>query len=76
MKRKLEQLDLHGVYHSEVEIYLENFFFMGNISEGTIITGNSKEMQEIVLDWLEKHDFNFYVSPKNLGRIEVQDDTL
>ena len=74
MKRKNNHLDLHGVQHSEVVIHLENFFFLGNNYQGTIITGNSKEMKQIVLDWLEEHDFHFYVPTDNTGRIEVQDN--
>ena len=74
MKRRIKELDLHGVPHSEVEMFLENFFFVGNIAQGTVITGNSKEMKQIVLDWLEEHDFHFYVPADNTGRIEVQDN--
>jgi hypothetical protein len=76
MKRKVKELDLHGVPHGEVEMYLENFFFTGNVPQGTVITGNSKEMKEIVLEWLEENDFHFFIPTSNLGRIEVQDNLL
>lgn len=74
MKQKVRELDLHGVLHAEVEMFLENFFFIGNVVQGTVITGNSKEMKNIVLDWLDQHDFHYYVSPENSGRVEVQDN--
>lgn len=74
MKHKVRELDLHGVPHAEVEMFLENFFFIGNVVQGTVITGNSKEMKNIVLDWLDQHDFHYYVSPGNSGRVEVQDN--
>jgi DNA-nicking Smr family endonuclease len=74
MKHKVRELDLHGVPHAEVEMFLENFFFIGNVVQGTVITGNSKEMKNIVLDWLDQHDFHYYVSPGNMGRVEVQDN--
>ena len=74
MKHKVKELDLHGVPHAEVEMFLENFFFIGNVVQGTVITGNSKEMKNIVLDWLDQHDFHYYVSPENSGRVEVQDN--
>ena len=74
MKHKVKELDLHGVPHAEVEMFLENFFFIGNVVKGTVITGNSKEMKNIVLDWLDQHDFHYYVSPENSGRVEVQDN--
>lgn len=74
MKHKVRELDLHGVPHDEVEMFLENFFFIGNVVQGTVITGNSKEMKNIVLDWLDQHDFHYYVSPGNMGRVEVQDN--
>lgn len=76
MKRRIKELDLHGVPHSEVEMFLENFFFVGNIAQGTVITGNSKEMKDIVLSWLDQNDFYYYVPTGNLGRIEVQDNLL
>ncbi len=76
MKRKVKELDLHGVPHVEVQMHLENFFFTGNVQQGTVITGNSKEMKEIVLEWLEENDFHFFIPTSNLGRIEVQDNLL
>lgn len=73
MGRKVKELDLHGVPHSEVEMFLENFFFVENVIQGTVITGNSKEMKNIVLDWLDQNDYHYYVPTGNLGRVEVQD---
>jgi hypothetical protein len=74
MGRKVKELDLHGVPHADVEMFLENFFFLGDIVQGTVITGNSKEMKNIVLDWLDQHDFHYYVPTGNSGRVEVQDN--
>jgi DNA-nicking Smr family endonuclease len=74
MGRKVKELDLHGVPHADVEMFLENFFFLGDIVQGTVITGNSKEMKNIVLEWLDQHDFHYYVPTGNSGRVEVQDN--
>jgi DNA-nicking Smr family endonuclease len=76
MGRKVKDLDLHGVPHADVEMFLENFFFLGDIVQGTVITGNSKEMKNIVLNWLDQHDFHYYVPTGNSGRVEVQDNIL
>jgi DNA-nicking Smr family endonuclease len=76
MGHKVKELDLHGVPHVDVEMFLENFFFLGDIVQGTVITGNSKEMKNIVLDWLDQHDFHYYVPTGNSGRVEVQDNIL
>jgi len=74
MGRKVKELDLHGVPHVDVEMFLENFFFLGDIVQGTVITGNTKEMKNIVLNWLDQHDFHYYVPTANTGRVEVQDN--
>jgi DNA-nicking Smr family endonuclease len=74
MGRKVKELDLHGVPHADVEMFLENFFFLGDIVQGTVITGNSKEMKNIVLNWLDQHDFHYSVPTGNTGRVEVQDN--
>jgi len=76
MKQKLPELDLHGVQHEEVEMKLEDFFFWKGNPQGSVITGNSKQMKNIVIDWLEKNDFHYYVPTSNTGRIEVQDNLI
>ena len=72
MKRKTT-LDLHGVKHSDVEDKLIDFFFWHGFDhkEVNIITGNSQKMQELVMDFLDKYEFKYYISSHNLGEIVV-----
>jgi hypothetical protein len=72
MKRKAT-LDLHRVKHADVEDKLIDFFFWQkfDFKEINIITGNSKKMQEIVMDFLDKYEFKYYISSHNLGEIVV-----
>jgi len=76
MKRKSFELDLHGVQHEDVIIKLEDFFFWKGNPQGTVITGNSKEMRNMVIQWLDKNDFHYYIPTSNVGRIEVQDNLI
>ena len=72
MKTK-KTLDLHGIKHANVEDKLIDFFFwQGFDTRGAnIITGNSSRMQEIVMDFLDKYEFKYYISSHNLGEIVV-----
>jgi hypothetical protein len=76
MKRRSIELDLHGVQHDDVNTKLEDFFFWKGNPQGSVITGNSKKMKELVIQWLEENDFHYYIPTSNLGRIEVQDNLL
>jgi hypothetical protein len=74
MKKKLTRtLDLHGVKHSEVDKLLENFYFWkGKINDKSIIiTGDSSDMQKIVLKFLNINNFSYIVPTYNSGIIEV-----
>jgi hypothetical protein len=72
MKRKTT-LDLHRVKHADVEDKLIDFFFWQKFDfKGiNIITGNSQKMQKIVMDFLDKYEFKYYISSHNLGEIIV-----
>lgn len=71
----MSTLDLHGVRHSEVEEKLSRYLFWEKPGhkQYTIITGNSKKMQEIVFKWLEKHEYNYFVPSYNLGEIQISE---
>ena len=72
MKKKTT-LDLHGVKHADVEDKLIDFLFWQKFDfKGVnIITGNSQKMQKIVMDFLDKYEFKYYISSYNLGEIIV-----
>jgi hypothetical protein len=76
MKRKKNNiLDLHGVKHSEVINRLSQYLFWENPGwdQYIIITGNSKKMQDIVLKWLDSHEYNYYIPTHNLGEIQISE---
>jgi hypothetical protein len=72
MKTK-RTLDLHGIKHAKVEDELINFFFWHDYNPKgvNIITGNSKEMQKLVIDFLDKWEFKYYIPFHNLGEIII-----
>lgn len=69
----MSTLDLHGYTHAQVEDKLSQFFFWEEPGhkQYTIITGNSKKMQEIVIDYLDKYEYRYYIPAHNLGEIQV-----
>lgn len=71
----MSTLDLHGLKHSEVKDKLTRYLFWEKPGhkQYTIITGNSKKMQEIVLEFLEKYEYKYYIPSHNLGEIKVID---
>ena len=69
MKNKI--LDLHGLKHSQVEDKLIEFLFVKRTNPCVIITGNSQRMRDIVLEFLDFHNYNYYIPSHNLGEIQV-----
>ena len=71
----MSTLDLHGLKHSEVKDKLTRYLFWEKPGhkQYTIITGNSKKMQEIVVEFLEKYEYKYYIPSHNLGEIKVID---
>ena len=71
----MSTLDLHGVRHSQVEDKLTRYFFWEKPGhkQYTIITGDSRKMREIVFEWLDKHEYNYYVPSYNLGEIQISE---
>ena len=64
-------LDLHGVKHYDVESELIEFLFLYKANPCVIITGNSQRMRDIVLEFLDYHNYNYYIPSHNLGEIQV-----
>jgi hypothetical protein len=54
----MNELDLHGVRHNEVERLVENFVLL-NEPPLTIVTGNSQRMKEIVVNCLMNNNIEF-----------------
>ena len=69
----MKKLDLHGVYHEDVDRLVENFVLL-NECPLEIITGNSFVMQRLVKEVLNKHHFKYrYKNYINLGALIVWD---
>lgn len=71
----MSTLDLHGVRHAQVEDRLSRYLFWEKPGhkQYTIITGNSKRMQKIVTEWLDKHEYSYYIPAHNLGEIQISE---
>jgi len=73
MKHKLPSLDLHGIYHREVEGLLHNFLNdnLDNLPV-EVITGNSDRMKEIATKIIKSYDLEMRIkSHYNLGSFIV-----
>lgn len=67
----MNQLDLHRIRHEEVDRLVENFIFLNELPI-EIITGNSDKMQGIVIDVLERNEFEYQIGDfLNRGYITV-----
>jgi DNA-nicking Smr family endonuclease len=70
-----EVLDLHGMSHAEAIEKSEDFLLDISATlyfDGTLITGNSKTLQEKIIKYvLNKHNFNYYIPTWNQGTIIV-----
>jgi hypothetical protein len=68
----MEELDLHGVYHSEVRDKVENFVLLNSTKLPVrIITGDSQRMRNLTVNILEKYKFNYSIPAHNTGEIIV-----
>ena len=64
----MNELDLHGVRHSEVDRLVENFVLLNRLPL-TIITGNSDTMKKMVIDKCKQLDY--YCEQWDSGTIKV-----
>ena len=55
---RIQELDLHGVKHEDVDRVVENFVLL-NTPPLRIITGNSNTMRELVVDVLDRHKYKY-----------------
>lgn len=71
----MKELDLHGVFHSEVRDKVENFVLLYSKELPLrIITGDSIRMRNLTENILNKHKFNFETPAHNPGEIIVLSD--
>ena len=70
----MKELDLHGMTHSEAVLEAENFVLLESqdeLFECKLITGNSMKMKSVIVEMLEKHNFNWWIPAWNTGEIIV-----
>ena len=68
----MEELDLHGVFHSEVRDKVENFVLLNSTKLPVkIITGDSQRMRNLTVNILDKYKFNYDTPAHNPGEIIV-----
>jgi len=68
----MKELDLHGVFHSEVRDKVENFVLLNSTKLPVrIITGDSQRMRNLTVNILDKHKFNYDIPAHNSGEIIV-----
>ena len=66
----MNELDLHGVKHPDVDMIVENYVLM-NKTPMNIITGRSDKMIELATYVLNKYRFKYFISSHNPGVIIV-----
>lgn len=66
----MDRIDLHGVPHAKVANMVEDYILLHD-PPMEIITGNSNEMQKIVIAVLKKHLMGYVIHAYNLGVIVV-----
>lgn len=68
----MEELDLHGIFHSDVKNKVENFVLMNSKNLPVrIITGDSQRMRTLTVNILDKYKFNYDIPAYNPGEIIV-----
>jgi len=68
----MKELDLHGVFHSEVRDKVENFVLLHSTELPIrIITGDSHRMRNLTENILKKYNFNYNIPAHNPGEIIV-----
>ena len=68
----MEEIDLHGELHMNVQTEVLNFLFLNHHNLPVkIITGKSTKMREIVIDILKKNHYFYEVPAYNSGEIIV-----
>ena len=71
----INELDLHGVKHFDVDMIVENYVLM-NKTPLKIITGRSDRMIELATNPLRRNSFKWVIHSHNPGVIIVIDEEV
>jgi hypothetical protein len=68
----MRELDLHGYFHHQVQLEVENFVFLNSKELPVrIIVGRSEMMRNLVEDVLKLNKFTYNIPAHNPGEIIV-----
>jgi len=68
----MKELDLHGYFHHQVQLEVENFVFLNSKELPVrIIVGRSEMMRNLVADVLKLNKFIYNIPAHNPGEIIV-----
>ena len=68
----MKELDLHGYFHHQVQLEVENFVFLNSKELPVrIIVGRSEMMRNLVEDVLKLNKFIYNIPAHNSGEIIV-----
>ena len=71
----MKELDLHGLYHHQVQDEVENFVLINaKVLPLRIIVGNSEFMKNLTQQVLDKYQFEYYTPAHNHGEIVITFD--
>lgn len=71
----MKELDLHGLYHHQVQDEVENFVLVNaKVLPLRIIVGNSEFMKNLTQQVLDKHKFEYHIPAHNHGEIVITFD--
>ena len=71
----MKELDLHGLYHHQVQGEVENFVLLNSKELPLrIIDGNSEFMKNLTQQILDKYKFDYYTPAHNHGEIIITFD--
>lgn len=68
----MKELDLHGYFHHQVQLEVENFIFLNSKELPLrIIVGRSEMMRNLVESTLKSNNFSYNIPVHNPGEIIV-----
>ena len=72
----MQELDLHGYYHDDAWVAIEDFILTANLP-GRVITGNSPKMRNMLRDVVGSYGMElFQDNPSNFGSFVVLEIVL
>jgi len=74
-RKSVRELDLHGIYHSDVFDIVDDFVgkcIIEDIDHFEIVTGYSERMKELVQEVLSDYKLKGFCTPYNRGKLVIK----